>query len=183
VALVLLLVLALLAGCGDDTTPPAEASPRLALRLDAVDDAVAAAEYDAARVRVQALISETDRALDRGQITPTQAEGIRRAAESLLQELPSSGNGSATPTPTPDSPTASPTGDGGSSSSEGEGEGIDGEGEGSESGDGESKPEEEKPEEEKPEEKKPEESGGDGESEGGGNGPSSGNGPDDGHGN
>lgn len=98
VLLAVLLVGALLAGCAKGI-PPGQEVPSLASTLDRVDAAVAARHLSTARSDVETLITQTDQARKRGEITTSQAEEILEAARSVLAQLPA-----ATP-----KPSASPT--------------------------------------------------------------------------
>ena len=98
------------AGCGGHPTP-ADAAPELATRLERVDDAIAAGDYDQARTAVTALVMATGQAEDAGDITGDQADQILAAAAELLAQLPdtspaepSASDTATEPTSTPDEP-------------------------------------------------------------------------------
>ncbi|KAA1427903.1 hypothetical protein [Nocardioides antri] len=86
------LLLALAAGCSEDT-PPGEAAPELATQLEKVDAAIEAGELEKARNAVEALIADTAQARVEGDISDEQADRIFEAAQDVLAELPESGEG------------------------------------------------------------------------------------------
>ena len=88
----------LLAGCGSQETP-AQAAPVLARKLDAVDAAISAGDYAAARTALKQLRAAASRARDEGRIDAAQADGIAQATAAVLRRLPSDQGPRATPTP------------------------------------------------------------------------------------
>ena len=86
----------LAAGCGDDTTPTDQV-PQLSARLDAVDEAVAARDYDAARAAIERLEHTAYDARNAGDLDRVQAEQILASAEMLRTALPRGMSSSATP--------------------------------------------------------------------------------------
>ncbi|NYD43162.1 hypothetical protein [Nocardioides panaciterrulae] len=108
------------AGCGGGSAAsPADRVPTLQSRLDAVDRAVTARDYDSARTALDRLEQAADRAERSGTLDSAVSAAIVSAADRLLTALParpepsadSSSTGSASPTldpspeqDTPDSP-------------------------------------------------------------------------------
>ena len=130
----LVAVAALAAGCGDDSSTdaaatPAEQVPELGDRLDAVDDAVVAGDDEEARRQVEELMRVAERAGEEDTLSDTDVQQIVDAGETMLAALDGT-----EPPPPPVSTTAPPPDDG----------------DGGDSGDGDDeKPE--KPDTEKPE--------------------------------
>jgi ribosomal protein S20 len=79
------------AGCGSDE-PPGKAVPALSDRLDKVDAAIQAGDYDKARAAVHQLVSDTAHAEVDGDISSDQADRILESARSVLAALPESGS-------------------------------------------------------------------------------------------
>jgi hypothetical protein len=103
-------VLLFAASCGSHTTP-GDAAPELATRLEKIDSAIAAGDYDRARTAVTALVMATGKAEDAGDITGDQADQILAATAELLAQLPptsptepSASDTATEPTSTPDGP-------------------------------------------------------------------------------
>jgi hypothetical protein len=83
----LLAALLLATGCGADPSP-ADAAPELATRLDSVDAAIAAGNYNRARTTLEALAASAVRAERAGDLDESQADRITNAVNALLAELP-----------------------------------------------------------------------------------------------
>ena len=83
----LLAALLLATGCGADPSP-ADAAPELATRLDSVDAAIAAGNYNRARTALEALAASAVRAERTGDLDESQADRIAAAVNALLAELP-----------------------------------------------------------------------------------------------
>ena len=98
--LIIVLSVALAAGCGNDATP-ADAAPELAEQLARVDRAVSTGNEARIRVRVESLVTATKAAREAGELDNDQAARILAAADALLARLPAS--------PAPTSPTTSPS--------------------------------------------------------------------------
>lgn len=95
----LLAALLLATGCGADPSP-ADAAPELATRLDSVDAAIAAGNYNRARTALEALAASAVRAERTGDLDESQADRIAAAVNALLAELPDEA--------TPEEPTGEP---------------------------------------------------------------------------
>ena len=91
--------LVLLTGCGNQETP-AQAAPLLARTLDAVDAAISAGDFAAARTALNRLRVAASRARDDGRIDPEQADAILQATAALLERLPSDEKPQHPPSPT-----------------------------------------------------------------------------------
>lgn len=120
-----ILVGVLLAGCAQGT-PPGQEAPSLASTLDRVDAAIAAGHLTTARSDVRTLITQTNQARQRGDITPSQADQILAAARSVLAQLPGATakpSASSIPSASPSQPSPSTTqpGQGGVNSGPGAG--------------------------------------------------------------
>lgn len=114
-------MLVLLGGCGDDTAP-ADAVPELSALLGAVDDAVADRDDAATRAALDDLVRATRDAEDAGELDATDAEAILAAAAHLEEVLPET----ATPEPTDEesvTQTPSPDEEDEADSDEGDGDG------------------------------------------------------------
>ncbi len=98
-----LAVLMLTAGCGADDPPPVDDVPALAERLDAVETAVAAERYAAARKAVAALVEDTTAAREAGDLNADQAEAILDTADALLAAFPGA-EPEPEPEPEPETP-------------------------------------------------------------------------------
>lgn len=100
------LVLAL-GGCGGSSSDsPADRVPALQARLDAVDSAVAAHDYAAARTAVNRLVRTAFASERSGDLDHADAAAIASAAQGLVaamprQQAPSSPATSSTPSPSP----------------------------------------------------------------------------------
>ncbi len=104
-----LAVLVLTVGCGADAPPPVDDVPALAERLDAVETAVAAERYAAARQAVDALVEDTTAARDAGDLSDEQADVVLSTAEALLAALPGGEPEPETePEPDPEPPALEP---------------------------------------------------------------------------
>jgi outer membrane biosynthesis protein TonB len=106
----LLAALLLTSGCGGDASP-ADAAPALATRLEGVDAAIAAGDFDRARTALTALSTSAARAERAGDLADTQADRIHDAVAALLAQLPDEATtGEVTPPePTPAGPTTETT--------------------------------------------------------------------------
>lgn len=80
-------VLALTAGCGAGP-PAAEREPKLVTSLDRVDAAIAEGDDEAARTRLDELVSVVTRARESGRLDAEQAGRILDAAARLQSALP-----------------------------------------------------------------------------------------------
>lgn len=87
ISVALVAVLALAAGCGDETSP-GEAVPALSQRLERVDQAIEAGDYADARAQLDRLVAETARADVAGAISNEQADRILEAVAAVLAGLP-----------------------------------------------------------------------------------------------
>jgi outer membrane biosynthesis protein TonB len=102
----LLAALLLTSGCGGDASP-ADAAPALVTRLEGVDAAIAAGDFDRARTALRALSTSAARAERAGDLADGQADRIDDAVAALLAQLPDE---ATTEEPTPSEPTpAAPT--------------------------------------------------------------------------
>jgi outer membrane biosynthesis protein TonB len=102
----LLAALLLTSGCGGDASP-ADAAPALVTRLEGVDAAIAAGDFDRARTALRALSTSAARAERAGDLADGQADRIDGAVAALLAQLPDE---ATTEEPTPSEPTpAAPT--------------------------------------------------------------------------
>jgi len=79
------------AGCSSDE-PPGKAVPALSDRLDKVDAAIAAGDYDKARAAVHQLVSDAAHAEVDGDISSDQADRILESAKSVLAAMPEGGS-------------------------------------------------------------------------------------------
>ena len=79
------------AGCSSEE-PPGKAVPGLSDRLDKVDAAIAAGDYDKARAAVHQLVSDTAHAEVDGDISSDQADRILESAKSVLAAWPEGGS-------------------------------------------------------------------------------------------
>ena len=107
-----LLVLGVLAGCGQHRTA-GQASPQVKSALTQVETALAAHQYSVARRGLNSLIQHTLTARRSGTLSAEQADRILAAASRVRADLPR-----ATPTPS-----ASPTQTGEEDSGQGNGDG------------------------------------------------------------
>lgn len=121
-----------LGGCGADAVAPSAAVPALADVLDRVDSALADREYDAARTRLERLISTATAAGESGELDPEEVDRIVSAAEQVLAAIPDDAtvpavkpSASPAPAPTKAAPKPAP---GKESSSKGKGGGGKGSG-------------------------------------------------------
>jgi outer membrane biosynthesis protein TonB len=99
----LLAALLLTSGCGGDASP-ADAAPALVTRLEGVDAAIAAGDFDRARTALRALSTSAARAERAGHLADGQADRIDDAVAALLAQLPDE---ATTEEPTPSEPTPS----------------------------------------------------------------------------
>jgi outer membrane biosynthesis protein TonB len=99
----LLAALLLTSGCGGDASP-ADAAPALVTRLEGVDAAIAAGDFDRARTALRALSTSAARAERAGDLADGQADRIDGAVAALLAQLPDE---ATTEEPTPSEPTPS----------------------------------------------------------------------------
>jgi outer membrane biosynthesis protein TonB len=99
----LLAALLLTSGCGGDASP-ADAAPALVTRLEGVDAAIAAGDFDRARTALRALSTSAARAERAGDLADGQADRINDAVAALLAQLPDE---ATTEEPTPSEPTPS----------------------------------------------------------------------------
>ena len=99
----LLAALLLTSGCGGDASP-ADAAPALVTRLEGVDAAIAAGDFDRARTALRALSTSAARAERAGDLADGQADRIDGAVAALLAQLPDE---DTTEEPTPSEPTPS----------------------------------------------------------------------------
>jgi hypothetical protein len=99
----LLAALLLTSGCGGDASP-ADAAPALVTRLEGVDAAIAAGDFDRARTALRALSTSAARAERAGDLADGQADRIDDAVAALLAQLPDE---ATTEEPTPSEPTPS----------------------------------------------------------------------------
>ncbi|GAA3808661.1 hypothetical protein [Nocardioides panacisoli] len=79
------------AGCSSDE-PPGTAVPALSDRLDKVDAAIEAGDYDRAREAVHQLVADTAHAEVDGDISSDQADRILESAKSVLAAMPEGGS-------------------------------------------------------------------------------------------
>ena len=100
VAVVTMLTLVALAGCGGDASP-ADQVPSLAQRLESVDTAIEVGDFAAARTAVQELVNEAAQARVEGRLDGEDADQILQAAAAVLERLPDQVDSAETPTPEP----------------------------------------------------------------------------------
>ena len=96
ISVALAAMLALAAGCGDETSP-GEAVPALSQRLERVDQAIETGDFANAREQLDRLVAETARADVAGEISNEQADRILEAVEAVLAGLPAAEQGDGSP--------------------------------------------------------------------------------------